>query len=155
MTPDQPTAERIAAAITDVRTELGRVDAKAGTLLGIVGVLIGLVGSVLLTQLQNGAAVLGWLSVAILAASAGALLVAIYPRLPRLAGSLSDQAAMTVDQVRDAYADVDSVLQARAAQLPGMARLALIKYRTVQLASWLLGLGVAVLLGTLAAQLAH
>ncbi|MEV6967596.1 Pycsar system effector family protein [Hamadaea sp. NPDC051192] len=155
MTPDLRTADHIGAAISDARTELGRVDAKAGTLLGIDGVLLGLVGSVLLTQLQGAAAVLGWLAESLYAASAAALLVAVYPRLPRLPGSLYDQSTMTPAQLAESYADADAVIAHRAGQLPGMARLALAKYRNVQQAVWLLAAGVAVLLVTLAVQLAH
>jgi hypothetical protein len=147
-TSEQATTAAITADIAAARTELGRVDAKASTLLAVEGVLIALLVPVLLAPATG--AVIGRpivaLLITLLVLSAGTLLVAVYPRLPRLPGSLADLADMTPAQVAAAYADPAGVLQARAAQLPGLNQLAVAKYRMLRTAMFpLFGAGVLLL----------
>jgi hypothetical protein len=141
MTQHDPGAV-VLAEIGALQAQIGRADAKAAMLLATDGVLIALIGPTIATALPGGVAAAGWIAVAMLAASALVLLAAVYPMLPRLPGSLVDQAAMSAAQVAAAVTDSEQLLLTRAAQVPGLSRMALAKYRLIRASMWPLAGGL-------------
>jgi hypothetical protein len=149
-------APTIAEDIAVARAELVRIDGKAGTLLGIEGVLIALLAPQVLGDPTAASSIgrpLTALLIVLLMVSSAILAASIYPRLPRLPGSLLDQATMTPAQVTAAYADPAGIQQTRAAQLPGLTRMALSKYRLMRAAMLVLAAAGVVMLVALAVAL--
>jgi hypothetical protein len=128
-------------ACADVRAELGRVDAKASTLLAVTGVALS-AGLAILgrARLPLLATVSGWLAAAAVAAAVALLALAIRPRLGGGSGFMH-YATATPQELLDAD------LAITAEQLIWMARLARMKYRCLR---WAVDLILTGLVATVA-----
>ncbi|MFD0782657.1 Pycsar system effector family protein [Micromonospora azadirachtae] len=155
-----PRAERPPAAggipldalLQETRQEVGRTDAKAGLLLALLGVLMGLFVSLAVTSTTrplNGWAV--GITTAFFLASALLLVWAVRPRLG--VGGRGQQeyfahfarfADRTDDLARELACAPDDVDARRAAQLVDLSCLVLRKYRLIQVAVDLLLTAVAI-----------
>jgi hypothetical protein len=147
---------RLTAELATVRDQLGRVDAKANTLLTVCGVLLAAAVSVLAgnTSLPAAAAATGWLATALVAAAVLLLLLAVRPRLNGFFGFVAFAEARDgqdlLDMLRrgggDPLADAAGALHCLAVMLRA-------KYRAIRHASTLLGagLGAAAVTAVLAA----
>lgn len=142
----------LTTAIAEARAELGRVDAKAGSLLATAGVLAALVGSLLVTQLPTAAAIVAVAAVACFCGSTVLLLLAIRPRLPRLPGSLADNLGYTAEDLLERFADPEHQLR-RGEQLIGLSKLAVTKFQLLRPAGDLLVVGIGLLVVALAVSL--
>ncbi|MER7126714.1 Pycsar system effector family protein [Micrococcus luteus] len=139
----------IVAEIAAVRVELGRADGKAATLAGLVGtavsVAVGLaaIGAVYLPGLVK---VVAWITVLLLAAALGLLLLAIRPALARPGDGVGW--AAHADSSPAVLATTPAVDHARAqhAELVHLSRLAAVKYRRIRIAVDLLLAALAVAL---------
>lgn len=130
--------DRLDQALTHVRTELGRADAKAFGLLALAGTALSAGLAVLGTgRLTGAAAVTGWTAVALLIAGVFALADAVRPRL---AGGYGFMTWANPGEDLAALLDDDAC---RVAELRALSAAARAKYRRVQVGMGLLGAGLA------------
>lgn len=137
-----------------VADELRRADAKAGTLLSLVGIaLAGVVALATREGVSGVGAVLLWLSLGQVFACVVLLLVAILPRLDRhpVPGSWLYAAQVGPSTLLNAYSDDAPRAVRRADDLCVVARIARTKYRQVRAAVVLLLTGVSTVVTALMA----
>jgi len=126
--PPATLAARLTVQFRAVHAELGRVDAKAGTLLAAAGVALSVGLSVLgRVQLPTAAAVAGWSAAAAVGVAVGLLAGAVRPRLAGNHGFVR-LARLSREQLL-AAADPDPV---DPGQLIWLAQLAVGKYTRVR-----------------------
>ncbi|MGI5162709.1 Pycsar system effector family protein [Microbispora sp. CA-102843] len=134
--PDE-TADALAVERDAARTELGRVDQKAGVALSAAGLLLSAVAAVAALGRPHLATVgmLGlWGALAILAASCAVLLLVIRPSLPRPGAGTGVMAYATQDGPAAVLAALDGPARERlAADLHQLAAIARTKYRRLRL----------------------
>ncbi|EIE99109.1 Pycsar system effector family protein [Saccharomonospora glauca] len=168
MTLDESHLSRdIESALSEVRTELGRTDQKAATLLALfsaiaAGLVAGFAGKSGLSSLWNGVEWLAWTGIVLLAASLTHLLISVRPSgTSRSRGSSSYFAgyaryADNPEELREHLVTMTAEDERRR-QLVALSVLVTRKYRLIARAVDLLGgslvlIGAAVLLDMLHQQ---
>lgn len=132
--------ERLTAAHAEVKAEIARTDTKTGLLLAFTGaVLAGAVTTAKGAALPAGALVVGSLGVAVLVAAAAVLLSAVRPNLSGRHG-FPHWATLDADGIRAALA-----AESLEAEIAGLARIAVLKFRALQRGVDLLRSGGALL----------
>ncbi|EEP73485.1 hypothetical protein MCAG_03812 [Micromonospora sp. ATCC 39149] len=133
--------DQLTQAITDVRTELGRVDAKAFGLLALAGTALSAGLAVIASgQLHGPARATGTVAGVLVVASVAALADAIRPRLAGRYGFMAWAQARSAADVLTYFGAGDHERQAY--ELRALSRSVRSKYRRIQLGLALLGGGV-------------
>lgn len=137
----------LAVAHTQVRDELTRADTKASVLLSLVGAT--LAGVVALTgrAMRPPATIALWASALPTLVSVLLLIAAIQPRLhdDPAPGSWVHAARVGPGDLLEGYTQAGSSAVVAAHDVCVLARIALMKYRRIQAAVWLLVMGLGVL----------
>jgi hypothetical protein len=133
------------------RDELRRADAKATTLLSLVGAAMAGVIAVSTRDLSGAGAVLVWLALVPIFASVTLLLAAIRPRLNRhpVRGTWLYAAQVGPSTLLESYGDAEADTVSTATEVCKLARIALGKYRRIKVAVALLGVGLATFVAAL------
>lgn len=118
---------RLTAAHAEVKAEISRTDNKTGLLLAFVGALLAGVWTVATTVPLNRAAwIVGGIGVALLVGAAGVLLSAVRPNLKGRHG-FPLWAQLDADGITAELTEYDA-----AADIAGLARIAVGKFRNLQ-----------------------
>ncbi|MEU4218266.1 Pycsar system effector family protein [Actinoplanes sp. NPDC026623] len=144
MLPDTTAPDPSTTALTDVQTQMSRVDIKASILFGLsLGALTGTAAVISKTHLPGPAVIGAAVTVALIGAALALLGAAIRPALAGNHGFVRWAAAPSpadlADDLHTASTEADTD---RAAQLWGLSRAVHRKYRRVRLAVDLLGLAL-------------